>query len=161
MHDTQINPGLPLQTYSPFSVPLRSHLSSGIVAVGNIEVILLLLFGFDTNCRCRENISLIYIKYSYNFCILQSIFQRHTCDDIDVSIDKVRTFFREMLLNPEMDKNSALIFNAGAHYVKVTTSQQDSKAESILRFWQKKITIGNADQRKRISLLNTRIIHHF
>ena len=29
-----------------------------------------------------------------------------------------------------------------------------------LRFWQKKIIIGNADQKKCISLLNTMIRHH-
>ena len=29
------------------------------------------------------------------------------------------------------------------------------------RFWQTKITIGNADLRRRILLLNTRIKHHF
>ena len=32
---------------------------------------------------------------------------------------------------------------------------------SWIRFWQKKITIVNADQKKRISLLNTRIKHYF
>ena len=30
-----------------------------------------------------------------------------------------------------------------------------------LRFWQKKIIIGNADQKTRISSLNTRKRHHF
>lgn len=34
-------------------------------------------------------------------------------------VPKVLDYFRDVILRKDMDKDSALLFNAGAHYVKV------------------------------------------
>ena len=52
--------------------------------------------------------------------ILIFIFQTETCSETKLEVPKVLHYLREVTNKPTMmDENSVLLFNAGAHYVKV------------------------------------------
>jgi hypothetical protein len=47
-------------------------------------------------------------------------FQTETCSETKLEVPKVLRYLREVTNKPDMvDANSVLLFNAGAHYVKV------------------------------------------
>ena len=59
-----------------------------------------------------------------NFTPLIFVFsaQTETCAEVNLQVPRVLGFFRQVLLRKDMDKDSALLLNAGAHYVKVFMS---------------------------------------
>ena len=46
-------------------------------------------------------------------------FQTHTCADVDLNVTVVRKYLENVTERRDMDDHSVLLFNAGAHYVKV------------------------------------------
>jgi len=61
-------------------------------------------------------------KNTYNWIYPKALYElRHFCEDVDVNITKLRTYFRAILTNELMDKRSVLLFNLGAHFVKNTS----------------------------------------
>lgn len=69
---------------------------------------------------CRKIFN--HCKNTYNWIYPKRFYEsRHFCEDVDVSVSKLRQYFREMVNNEEMNENSVLIFNLGAHFVKNTS----------------------------------------
>lgn len=54
----------------------------------------------------------------YLCCFLQT----ETCAEMSLQVPKVLGYFRQVIHRKDMDKESALLLNAGAHYVKVIKS---------------------------------------
>ena len=46
-------------------------------------------------------------------------FQTETCAESNLDVPRVLSFFRQVILRKDMDEDSVLLLNAGAHYVKV------------------------------------------
>ena len=49
--------------------------------------------------------------------------QTETCAEMSLHVPRVLAYFRQVILRKDMDNDSALLLNAGAHYVKVTHSK--------------------------------------
>lgn len=45
--------------------------------------------------------------------------QTETCGEVNLHVPRVLNFFRQVIQRKDMDKDSALLLNAGAHYIKV------------------------------------------
>ncbi|XP_065666023.1 uncharacterized protein LOC101240934 [Hydra vulgaris] len=59
---------------------------------------------------------------TYNWIYPKTLYEmRHFCEDFEVDVGKILKFFRDVILNKKMDKDSVLIFNLGAHFVKNTS----------------------------------------
>ncbi|CAH3121487.1 unnamed protein product [Porites lobata] len=65
------------------------------------------------DCNCTYN--WIYPKTLYELT--------ETCGEMSLQVPKVLNYFRDVILRRDMDKDSALLLNAGAHYVKTTSFQ--------------------------------------
>ena len=57
---------------------------------------------------------------------------------MSLHVPRVLAYFRQVILRKEMDNDSALLLNAGAHYVKVMLSNVIFFLHTIIRI----ITIG-------------------
>jgi len=73
----------------------------------------LLCLAIFKECNCTYN--WIYPKTLYELT--------ETCGEMTLDVPKVLEYFRDVILRKDMDKDSALLFNAGAHYVKTTSFQ--------------------------------------
>lgn len=60
-----------------------------------------------------------FITKHENNSVIYSLSQTETCGEISLQVPKVLDYFRDVILRRDMDKDSALLLNAGAHYVKV------------------------------------------
>lgn len=58
--------------------------------------------------------------------------QTETCAEVNLQVPRVLGFFRQVLLRKDMDKDSALLLNAGAHYVKVFMSSFNFRSSLLL-----------------------------
>lgn len=69
-----------------------------------------------------------------NFTPLIFVFsaQTETCAEVNLQVPRVLGFFRQVLLRKDMDKDSALLLNAGAHYVKVFMSSFNFQSSLLL-----------------------------
>ena len=64
--------------------------------------------------------------------------QTETCAEMSLHVPRVLAYFRQVILRKDMDNDSALLLNAGAHYVKVMHSKVIFFLHTIIRI----ITIG-------------------
>ena len=48
-----------------------------------------------------------------------AFFQTHTCEDVDLNVTIVKKYLESVTERHDMNAHSVLLFNAGAHYVKV------------------------------------------
>ncbi|XP_068696464.1 uncharacterized protein [Montipora capricornis] len=65
---------------------------------------------------------------TYNWIYPKTLYElTETCAEMNLQVPRVLDYFRQVILRKDMDKESALLLNAGAHYIKTTSfkSYQD------------------------------------
>ena len=55
----------------------------------------------------------------FSFVAFLRFSQTETCGEVNLHVPRVLNYFRQVITRQDMDKDSALLMNAGAHYVKV------------------------------------------
>eukprot|EP00794_Sanderia_malayensis_P010106 gene10106-11141_t len=59
---------------------------------------------------------------TYNWLYPKTLYEiTHTCADVDLNVSLVKDYLVNVTRKKEMNQNSVLLFNAGAHYVKNTS----------------------------------------
>lgn len=59
---------------------------------------------------------------TYNWIYPKTLYElTETCAEMSLHVPRVLNYFRQVILRKDMDKESALLLNAGAHYVKTTS----------------------------------------
>ncbi|KAL9970244.1 hypothetical protein ACROYT_G022585 [Oculina patagonica] len=86
--------------------------------------------------ECNNTYNWIYPKTLYELT--------ETCSEVNLHVPRVLDYFRQVLERKNMGKDSALLLNAGAHYIKTTSFQSYKQVIVALISEIKKLYKGNA-----------------
>ncbi|KAJ7379664.1 hypothetical protein OS493_014068 [Desmophyllum pertusum] len=86
--------------------------------------------------ECNNTYNWIYPKTLYELT--------ETCGEVNLHVPRVLKYFRQVLARPDMDTDSALLLNAGAHYIKTTNFQGYKEVITALISEIKKMYKGQA-----------------
>ncbi|XP_020625642.1 uncharacterized protein LOC110063029 [Orbicella faveolata] len=83
-------------------------------------------FYMSVNSPMRRLCSSVFkeCNNTYNWIYPKTLYElTETCGEVNLHVPRVLNFFRQVIERKDMDRDSALLLNAGAHYIKTTSFQ--------------------------------------